>query len=331
MSSQGEPERKPRRFPLQLDQVAATKTGHGGTHHTGGVAGPKSGHAAQTAPSSAGPRLAGAAVNPRELLRPQAPLQQAERDRRRQSTPQGVGLDSVHVRRRMVERLMADGIAHPLVLDAFARVPRHLFVDTALVNQAYEDTSLPIGLGQTISKPSVVAAMLQLLCQRPGLQGGAFPGAPAGAPAPNGRPPRPLGACLEIGSGCGYQAALLGCLARRVVSVERLKDLHLKARANLDTLRQHLPEWPDVRLVYGDGMIGHAPQAPYDTIIAAAGGAALPQAWVDQLAPGGRLVAPTEDGRSGQVLTILDRRADGSLQYSRAGAVLFVPLKSGTT
>src|SRR6185312_8976206 len=106
-----------------------------------------------------------------------------------------------------------------------------------------------------------------------------------------------LGRCLEIGTGCGYQAALLGHLAQRVVSIERLRDLHLKARSNLDTMRQHLPEWPDVRLVYGDGMIGHSPQAPYDTIIAAAGGSALPQAWLDQLAPGGRLVAPMEDGR----------------------------------
>ncbi|MFT3856300.1 MAG: protein-L-isoaspartate O-methyltransferase [Aquabacterium sp.] len=292
--SQGQSDRKPRRFPLQLDQVATVR--------------------------AAGPKPAGAAVNPRELLRPQAHLQQAERDRRHQSVPQGVGLDSVHVRRRMVERLMADGISHQALLEVFAKVPRHLFVDSALVNQAYEDTSLPIGLGQTISKPSVVAAMIQLLCLRPGLV------VPEGA-----RPAKPLGSCLEIGTGCGYQAALLGYLSRRVVSIERLRDLHLRARSNLDAMRQHLPEWPDVRLVYGDGMIGHAPQAPYDTIIAAAGGAAVPQAWLDQLAPGGRLVAPMDDGRAGQVLTILDRRPDGSLQHSRAGAVLFVPLKSGTT
>ena len=293
--SASQPDRKPRRFPLQLDQMATVK--------------------------SSGPKpAAGPAGGARELLRPQAHMQQAEQDRRKHSTPQGVGMDSVHVRRRMVERLVSDGIQHPDVLDAFSRVPRHLFIDTALVNQAYEDTSLPIGLGQTISKPSVVAAMLQLLCVRPGL------------PEPTSFKFKPLGSCLEIGTGCGYQAALLGHLSRRVVSIERLRDLHLKARTNLDTMRQHLPEWPDVRLVYGDGMIGHSPQAPYDTIIAAAGGAALPQAWLDQLAPGGRLVAPTEDGRPGsQVLTILDRLPDGSLQYSRAGAVLFVPLKSGIT
>lgn len=294
--SQSLPDRKPRRFPLQLDQVSTSKP-------------------ASPRPATASPLVA------RELLRPQAHLQQAEQDRRRHSTPQGVGLDSAHVRRRMVERLMADGIDHRHVLEAFAQVPRHLFVDTALVNQAYEDTSLPIGLGQTISKPSVVAAMMQLLCLRPGLlHGGSLPVG------------RPLGACLEIGTGCGYQAALLGYLARRVVSIERLRDLHLKARSNLDAMRAHLPQRQDIRLVYGDGMIGHAPSAPYDTIIAAAGGAALPPAWLDQLAPGGRLVAPMADGRGGgQVLTIVDRLADGSLQHSRAGAVLFVPLKSGTT
>ncbi len=295
--SDAHPERKPRRFPLQLDRVSAVP-------------------------------VAGAAnrLNPdqRELLRPQAPLQHAAQDRLRHSTPQGVGLDSARVRSRMVERLAAEGISHPGILHAFGQVPRHQFVDSALVNQAYEDTSLPIGLGQTISKPSVVAAMIQLLCARPGLS--------HMMDARSGSEARPLGACLEIGTGCGYQAALLAHLARQVVSIERLRDLHLKARQQLDLLRQSLPGWPDVRLVYGDGMIGHAPQAPYDTIIAAAGGAALPQAWLDQLAPGGRIVAPVEDGRAGQqVLNIVDRLPDGSLQHSRAGAVLFVPLKSGAT
>jgi protein-L-isoaspartate(D-aspartate) O-methyltransferase len=287
--SQGQAERKPRRFPLQLDQLPA------------------------------GAAAAASARSSRELLRPQAPLQHAVDERQRQSRPQGVGLDSVSVRQRMVARLAAEGVAHPGVLDAFARVPRHQFVDTALVNQAYEDTSLPIGLGQTISKPSVVATMIQALCTRPGLV--ADPAVLA----------RPLGACLEVGTGCGYQAALLALLARRVVSIERLRDLHLKARQHLDHLRASVPGMPDVRLVYGDGMLGHAPQAPYDTIIAAAGGSALPQAWLDQLAPGGRLVAPMEEAGRGQVLTIVDRLPDGSLKHSRAGAVLFVPLKSGMT
>jgi len=275
---------RPKRFPLSLDQVA------GGT--------------------ARGQR-------PGEILRPQAPLQQAEQDRRRQTPPRGLGMDSQAVRLRMVERLHADGIRHPRLLEAFHVIPRHWFVDSALVNQAYEDTSLPIGLGQTISKPSVIGSMIELLCQRPG-----------------GDPdhPHPLGNCLDIGTGCGYQAALLSWLSTRVVSVERLRDLHLKARGHLDQLRQGLPQWRDVRLVYGDGMLGHAPSAPYDTIIAAAGGANLPPAWLDQLAPGGRLVAPMEDARSGgQFLTIIDRLPDGQLQQSTAGQVLFVPLKSGTT
>ncbi len=294
--TQGPTERKPKRFPLQLDKVATVR--------------------------SAGPRAAEPLARPRELLRPQAPLQHAAREQQRQAVPMGIGLDSQSVRRRMVERLMAEGISHPQLLDAFMQVPRHLFVDTALVNQAYEDTSLPIGLGQTISKPSVVAAMIQLLCLRPGVT----------LAAASGRAGKPLGNCLEIGTGCGYQVALLAHLATRVLSIERLKDLHAKARANLDRLRQEVSGSPEVRLVWGDGMLGHAPLAPYDTIIAAAGGAALPAAWLDQLAPGGRLVAPMEDPATGQqVLTVADKRTDGSVQFSRAGAVLFVPLKSGTT
>lgn len=256
------------------------------------------------------------------LLRPQAHLHQIERERRVQSVPHGVGLDSPRVRQRMVERLKADGISHPAVLDAFLQVPRHLFVDTALVNQAYEDTSLPIGLGQTISKPSVVAAMMQLLCARPGL--GAL------GPGSGFRPNRPLGPCLEIGTGCGYQAALLACLATRVVSVERIRELHVKARQHLDAVAPLMGRsLMDVRLVHGDGMLGHAPSAPYHTIIAAAGGAAVPSAWLDQLAPGGRLVAPVAVSGGTQVLTVIDRLADGSLKHAQAGVVLFVPLKSG--
>jgi protein-L-isoaspartate(D-aspartate) O-methyltransferase len=277
--------RKPKRFPLTLDQVAA------------------------------GPLRAG---TERELLRPQAPLKHAERDRRKQHVPQGVGLDGLSMRQHMVQRLVNEGIHHPGLIDAFMRIPRHWFVDTALVNQAYEDTSLPIGLGQTISKPSVIASMVTLLLTRPGLM------------APDA--PHPLGRCLDIGTGCGYQAALLSCLARQVVSIERLQVLHLKARTHLDQLRRDLPGWQDVRLVYGDGMLGHAPNAPYDTVIAAAGGQAIPQAWLDQLAPGGRLVAPMEDHRTGhQMLTAIDRLPDGQIQQTVAGQVLFVPLKSGVT
>jgi protein-L-isoaspartate(D-aspartate) O-methyltransferase len=246
-----------------------------------------------------------------ELLRPQLPLQHAAQTAEQQAsgrgTPSGLGLDSAAVRERMVRRLRDDGVQCEPVLRALAQIERHRFVDSALATQAYEDTSLPIGLAQTISKPSVVARMLGLLF------GGAFA-------LEHGH----LGRVLEIGTGCGYQAALLGQLGRRVVSIERLKALHDKAR---DSLAGHRAG--DLRLVYGDGRHGHAPGAPYDSIVAAAGGDELPPAWVDQLAPGGRLVAPMQDAsRGGQVLLVIDRRPEG-LQRQWLDAVHFVPLKSG--
>lgn len=241
------------------------------------------------------------------VLRPQAPLQQAAADSARSVKPSGLGLDSRDVRQRMVGRLQAAGLRDEHVAAAMNKVARHLFVDTALVTQAYEDTSLPIGHGQTISKPSVVARMIELLM--------------AGA---NARARLSLGHTLEIGTGCGYQVAVLAQLSRQVVSVERLKPLHDRARERLRLM--HLA---DIRLVYGDGMRGHAPNAPYDSIISAAGGDALPDAWLEQLAIGGRLVAPVHDahGRQ-QVLVVVDRTESG---FARAvhEAVNFVPLKSG--
>ena len=209
----------------------------------------------------------------------------------------------------MVQRLCSQGLNCRPVIDALQQVPRHVFVDAALAAQAYEDTSLPIGHGQTISKPSVVARMIALLFDAPGL-------APQSAR---------LGRVLEIGTGCGYQAALLSRLASMVISVERLRPLHDKAR-------EHLASMPrsNLRLVYGDGRLGHAPNAPYDAIVCAAGGEDLPQAWLDQLAVGGRLVAPTQADASGaQVLVTVDRHQNG---WSRRqhDAVHFVPLRSGT-
>jgi protein-L-isoaspartate(D-aspartate) O-methyltransferase len=215
-------------------------------------------------------------------------------------------MDNPAVRERMVARLRAEGVRTPALLAAFGAVPRHLFVDTALGVQAYEDTSLPIGLGQTISKPSVVARQLQWLFDTE-------------ASAARGH----LGRVLEIGTGCGYQAALLSQLGKRVVSVERLKPLHDKARELLAPLRNSR-----LRLVFDDGMRGHPPGAPYDSIIAAAGGDEIPQAWLDQLAVGGRLVSPVQQRGAGQVLVVIDRHAD---RYTRSvhEAVKFVPLKSG--
>jgi protein-L-isoaspartate(D-aspartate) O-methyltransferase len=282
--------RKPPKFPLRLDQMSAPhKTLVKAPHGTVALK-----------PASAAP------ITPRPLLRPQQPLQHAAAVSSRRSAPTGLGLDSAGVRQRMVDRLRAEGLVHDAVLAALASVPRHQFVDAALVTQAYEDTSLPIGHGQTISKPSVVARMIELL------MGGTNARAA-------GQPSR----VLEIGTGCGYQAAVLSRIARQVFSVERVKPLHDKARELMAPQRI-----ANVRLVYGDGMLGHAPNAPYDGIIAAAGGEALPQAWMDQLAVGGRIVAPVRDGGDRQVLVVVDRTEHG-FERSVHEVVQFVPLRSG--
>ena len=269
--------RRTPKFPLRLDQMSVAK------------------QKAASAPPPA-----------REVLRPQQPLQHAAATSARKNMPTGLGLDSAGVRRRMVERLRQDGLRHEAVLAAIADVPRHLFVDAALATQAYEDTSLPIGHGQTISKPSVVGRMIELL------MGGANARA-------SGQPAR----VLEIGTGCGYQAAVLARLARQVYSVERVKPLHDKARELMAPLRIG-----NVRLVYGDGMLGHPPNAPYDAIIAAAGGESLPAAWIEQLAVGGRIVAPVSDNGLRQVLVVVDRTEQGC-ERSVHEVVQFVPLKSG--
>jgi len=219
--------------------------------------------------------------------------------------PRGVGLDSAAVRTRMVQRLAASGISDARVLEAMARVERHRFVDTALANQAYEDTSLPIGLGQTISKPSVVARMVELL----------LAATPAGTK---------LGRVLEVGTGCGYQAAVLAEVATEVYSIERLRGLHEKARENLRPLRL-----PNVHLLFGDGMQGFPKGAPYAAIIAAAGGEAVPATWVDQLAIGGRIVAPLHLQGRGQALVLIEK-GSREVRQSVLESVHFVPLKSGT-
>lgn len=214
----------------------------------------------------------------------------------------GAIADPVALRLAMVAKLKAGGITDAAVLQAMASTERHRFVDSALVGQAYEDTSLPIGLGQTISKPNVVARMAELLRQgKPGL----------------------LGRVLEIGTGCGYQAAVLSQLASEVYSIERLRGLYDRARDNVRPFRL-----PNLHLLFGDGMAGFAKGAPYAGIIAAAGGEALPPAWLDQLAVGGRLVAPMVTATGQQALIVVDKTAQG-LQQTVLEAVHFVPLKSG--
>ena len=287
--SRAEAVRRSAGFPLRLEQaVSAARSGQR----------PEDG-----SPAAAGVALAGARPE-RVVLRPQAPLHHA--CMLRMAAASGVGLDSVDVRRRMVERLRRCGLVDEAVLAALGSVPRHHFVDAALVNQAYEDTSLPIGHGQTISKPSVVGRMIELLMD--GRQARA-----------TGR----LGQVLEIGTGCGYQAAVLSRLAHSVISVERLKPLHDKARELMAPTRG-----ANVRLVYADGIDGHPPNAPYDSIIAAAGGDDVAPAWLAQLAVGGRLVAPIAQQGARQVLIVVDRTEAG---YRRRlhEAVHFVPLKSG--
>ena len=202
----------------------------------------------------------------------------------------------------MVRKLAAQGVQHESVLRAMGEIERHGFVDSGLVNQAYEDTSLPIGLGQTISKPNVVARMMELLINQR---------------------PLPLGRVLEVGTGCGYQAALLSRICTEVYTIERLKGLHEKAR---DLLRPY--RIPNIHLLFGDGMQGFPSGAPYAGIIAAAGGDAVPQAWLDQLAVGGRIVAPASLGKTSQSLVIVDRTPHG-FQQTVLEAVQFVPLKSG--
>lgn len=259
------------------------------------------------APQSPGVRSPAARVSQPAL----APVKQAPRPpiktavQARPAAPSGVGMDSVAVRAAMVRKIQAQGVSHAGVLAALQSVERHRFVDTALVNQAYEDTSLPIGLGQTISKPGVVARMIELIC--------------AAHTGHTGQ----LGRVLEIGTGCGYQAAVLSHVAREVYSIERLRGLHDKARENLRPFRIS-----NLHLLFGDGMLGYAKGAPYAAIIAAAGGNDIPQAWIDQLAVGGRLVAPAVTAAGKQNLVVVDKTATGIVR-TELEAVFFVPLKSG--
>jgi protein-L-isoaspartate(D-aspartate) O-methyltransferase len=223
------------------------------------------------------------------------------------NTPLGLGLDSQKVRQRMVDKLELQGLEDEWVLKAMSTIERHRFVDTALVNQAYEDTSLPIGFGQTISKPNVVARMLALLRGGRNL-------------LINGK----MGKVLEIGTGCGYQAALLGELSKEVYSIERIKGLYDKAQEHLQALGTK-----NIHLLFSDGMLGHPQAAPFNAIISAAGGETLPQTWIDQLAVGGRLVAPWAQTQGGQQsLLVIDKNAHG-IERQILEPVHFVPLKSG--
>ncbi|SDV51429.1 protein-L-isoaspartate(D-aspartate) O-methyltransferase [Chitinasiproducens palmae] len=213
----------------------------------------------------------------------------------------GAGAAHEGLMNRMVERLRTAGIRDELVLDALRAVPRHGFVDSALGAQAYEDAALPIGQQQTISKPSVVARMLALA------SGG-----------------RRIGRALEIGTGCGYQAAVLSHLADDVYSVERLKWLHERAKRNLRPLRR-----VNIRLHYGDGHLGLPIAAPFDAIVIAAAALDVPTALIEQLAVGGRLVAPV--GEHVQHLILVEKTSAAHWRETLLDPVNFVPMKFGVS
>lgn len=211
----------------------------------------------------------------------------------------GIGMTSQRTRARMIDRLREKGIRSEAVLKAMAAVPRHIFVEEALASRAYEDTALPLGMGQTISQPFIVARMIELLlADRQG-----------------------LGKTLEIGAGCGYQAAVLAQLTNEVFAVERLAPILEKAKANMRTLQQF-----NVRLKYADGLLGMPEAAPFDSIIVAAAGSGIPSALLAQLAPGGRLILPV--GGQEQYLCLVQHTSQGFTE-TRLDPVRFVPLLPG--
>jgi len=213
------------------------------------------------------------------------------------------GLVSAKVRARMVERVRQLGVRDPRVLAAMQHVERHRFVDPALASRAYEDSALPLGHGQTISQPYIVARCAELVV--------------AALPHPK------TARVLEIGTGCAYSAAVLSELVGTVYSIERVRALHELARANLRPLRI-----PNVRFVFGDGMLGLPSEAPFDAIVATAAGADIPAAWLQQLGPDGVIVAPL--GGDVQTLTVVAKGSGGRPQRTRHEPVRFVPLLPGT-
>ena len=210
----------------------------------------------------------------------------------------GIGMTSPRTRDRMVARLREQGITDEIVLQAMAEIPRHIFVDEALSIRAYEDVSLPIGLGQTISQPYIVARMTEIL-----------------------RNGAPLNKVLEIGTGCGYQTAVLSKVAKEVLSVERIRPLLMKARSHLRTLK-----CTNVKLDHADGSRGLVEFAPFDGIIVTAAASHVPQELLTQLAIGGRLIIPI--GTSTQFLTVIER-TNTEYQQTKLEAVKFVPLLGG--
>lgn len=207
-------------------------------------------------------------------------------------------MTSLRTRERMLARLREQGIKDELTLSAMAEVPRHIFVDEALSIRAYEDVSLPIGFGQTISQPYIVARMTELLRQG-----------------------KALNKVLEIGTGCGYQTAILSKVAKEVLSLERIRPLIMKARTHLRALKCN-----NVKLDHADGSEGLEAFAPFDGILVAAAASHVPEALLAQLTIGGRLVIPI--GTTTQTLYVIERLAQG-YEHTKLEAVKFVPLLGG--
>ncbi len=212
----------------------------------------------------------------------------------------GIGMTSARTRDRLVQRLREQGIANLGVLDRIRNVPRHIFVDEALGSRAYEDTALPIGYGQTISQPYIVARMTEALLA-------------AGA----------ADSVLEVGTGCGYQTAVLAPLVARLYTIERIEPLLARARERLRELGVR-----NVRFRHGDGTLGWRAHAPFDGILVAAAPLTVPEALVKQLRVGGRLVVPV--GPEGEQELVRFTRREQGVQRESLGGVAFVPLLGGT-
>lgn len=217
------------------------------------------------------------------------------------SSQAGIGMTSQRTRDRMLSRLREQGIKDEIVLSAIGSIPRHIFVDEALSIRAYEDVSLPIGFGQTISQPYIVARMSELL-----------------------RNGQSLEKVLEIGTGCGYQTAVLSKLAKEVFSVERIRPLVMKARGHLRELK-----CINVKLAHADGNVGLAEIAPFDGILVTAAASHIPQELLNQLAVGGRLIIPV--GTDEQILYLVERVSQTEYRQTKLEPVKFVPLLGGTS
>ena len=277
---------KDKRFPLPLSSVVENSS-----KQTSRTAAPL----IKVATPQTATRNAAQNLTRTSSAEPKAPARMAE-------VPRQTSMVSDAVRMAMVARVAKQGVKDAKVLAAMEAVPRHMFVEPGLSGQAYIDASLPIGHHQTISQPYIVARMIEVM--RENSNGGA------------------LDRVLEIGTGCGYQAAVLSLVAKEVYSIERIKPLHELAKSNLRPLRI-----ANIRLHYGDGMLGLPQVAPFDGIILAAAGLEVPRALLEQMSIGGRLVAPV--GERHQVLQLIERVSKFEWNNTTLEACHFVPLRSG--